>query len=149
MNSLRDDTQQLTEQLKDILRFQDDDEKFEFEMQMIHLNLMNQVRELMEKQGMNKKMLAECLHTSKGYVSQLFSGDKMFNLPLIAKLQRIFHVQFMASFQEIAQYSSGIVNKENDQNVYQFDLYKNGHFKRTGEKHYRLNHVRSSEQKVA
>jgi transcriptional regulator with XRE-family HTH domain len=84
----------IEQQMQQVLGFQDDQEKLAFEAEMIHLNLMQEVQKLMVQQKMNKKTLAEKLGTSQGYLSQLFSGDKLMNLKLLAKLQRIFHVRF-------------------------------------------------------
>jgi ribosome-binding protein aMBF1 (putative translation factor) len=86
--------EELKQGFRDIVRLRNDQEKLEFEAEMIHLQVMDQIRTLMEEQGMNKTMLAKHLNTTKGYVSQLFSGDKLLNLKLLAKFQRIFQIQF-------------------------------------------------------
>jgi ribosome-binding protein aMBF1 (putative translation factor) len=125
MNSLLE-KERIVSKLQEVLRFQNNDEKLDFEAEMIHLEVMNHIRLLMEKQGMNKKMLAEKLQTSKGYVSQLFSGDKIINLKLLAKLQHIFNIQFTITPQEMTGYSTDIplvgVRK-----VYQFSQWKESH----------------------
>jgi len=94
----------IQQQLQEILRFRDDTEKLDFEVEKIHLNIMHQIRLLMSEHDMNKKTLAEKLNTSKGYISQLFSGDKIINLKLLAKLQRIFNVQFEIIPQKTIEY---------------------------------------------
>ena len=119
--------QQMAEQLRDVLRFQDHDDRLEFEVEMIHLDIMSHVRQLMENQGMNKTMLAEQLQTSKGYISQLFSGDKIINLKLLVKLQRIFNVQFTITSQEKADASPRIPDEDVPRNVYQFHQDKGEH----------------------
>ncbi|MCP4111357.1 MAG: helix-turn-helix transcriptional regulator [Desulfobacteraceae bacterium] len=80
----------LTQELRKILCFNDDDEKLEFEAEMLHMDIMHQVKMLMAEYGMNKNLLAEKLNISNDYLSDLFSGDELVNLKLLAKFQRIF-----------------------------------------------------------
>ena len=84
--------------MKDVFTFENDDEKLQFEAEMIHLDIMNEVRMLMNLHGVNKTELAKRLKTSKGYVTQLFSGDKLINLKTIAKIQQIFDVRLTKKF---------------------------------------------------
>ncbi|NOX45524.1 MAG: helix-turn-helix transcriptional regulator [Chlorobi bacterium] len=82
-------------QFLDILLFESDDEKLEFEAQMIHLDLMAKIKELMtSKKIENKKQLADLLNTSPSYITQLFSGEKLANFKLLAKLQRALDTKF-------------------------------------------------------
>jgi ribosome-binding protein aMBF1 (putative translation factor) len=84
--------------MEDVFTFENDDEKLQFEAEMIHLDIMNEVRMLMNLHGVNKTELAKRLKTSKGYVTQLFSGDKLINLKTIAKIQQIFDVRLTKKF---------------------------------------------------
>ena len=101
--------------LKSFLSFKNDDEKLEFEAEIIHLDIINCVLGMMKEKGITKAELARELKTSKSYITQLFSGDKLINLKLLAKLQRIFNVKF----------SFVPVNKN-------IELSKNGRFRKTG-----------------
>lgn len=137
----------IQEQLKELLRFHNDTEKLQFEAEKIHLDVMYQVRLLMSEHGMNKKMLAERLDTSKGYISQLFSGDKLINLKLLAKLQRIFNVRFEIVPQKTIEYTreSRFVGMKN---VFPFP--KRIPTKRSKKQSvYTPNYTRSTQQKVA
>lgn len=86
----------IQKELKDILSFNNEDEKLKFEIDMIHMDTMNMVADLMEKlpTPMKPSELAKELGVSPSYVSQLFSGDKLINYSTLAKLQRIFNVRF-------------------------------------------------------
>ncbi len=82
---------------QDILSFKNDKEKLTFEAEMIHLDIMHQIEYLMKEHresGINKTELAKKLGVTKGYLTQLFTGDKLINLKTLAKLQRIFRVKF-------------------------------------------------------
>jgi transcriptional regulator with XRE-family HTH domain len=93
-------------ELKNLLKFDNDEEKLDFEIDVINLKLISEIKKLMDKHDINKTELAEKLGTSKSYITQLFSGDKILNLKFLAKLQRIFNVQFKGYFDDIHQYNN-------------------------------------------
>ncbi|MCK5808776.1 helix-turn-helix transcriptional regulator [bacterium] len=99
--------------IKEAFSFENDDERTQFEAEMIHLDVMNELQELMRIHNMNKSELAKRLMTSKGYITQLFSGDKLINLKSIAKLQQIFNVKLKLQFidQGPSQSTDNLFNK--------------------------------------
>lgn len=86
--------EEILKQFESLLAFKDDNEKLEFEASKIHLDFIEELSKMMEEQRMSKSELAEKLGTSKSYITQIFSGDKMVNLVFIAKIQRILNVKF-------------------------------------------------------
>jgi len=70
------------------------DDEMQFVAEMLHLDFMHLVKQKMEELHLSKKDLADKLGTSKGYISQLFSGDKLVNLVMIARLQNVLGIQF-------------------------------------------------------
>jgi hypothetical protein len=94
MNSIKN-KKELEEKLKSVVRFKNDNDKLVFETEILHLNIINEILVLMEKNNFNKADIAKLLNTSKSYITQLFSGDKLINLKMLAKLQRIFNVKFV------------------------------------------------------
>jgi transcriptional regulator with XRE-family HTH domain len=72
------------------------------------MDILQKVIELMKnsKNVSNKTELAKRLGKSKGFVSQLFSGDKILNLRMIAQLEEIFNSKFIPSFKDYSEYSS-------------------------------------------
>ena len=95
MNSKNSDIKSVQNEFVDLLKFKTDDEKLEFEAQMIHMDLILKIQDLMKINNIKTKMqLAEMLDTSQSYVTQLFTGEKLLNLKLLAKLQRIFNMRF-------------------------------------------------------
>jgi len=64
------------------------------EKMMVHFRFMAEVERLMVEQNMNKKQLAQFLNTSPSFVTQLFQGDKVLNLDMIARLQHAFNHTF-------------------------------------------------------
>jgi len=72
-----------------------DEEKLEFEAQMIQLDFIARLEELMKLKGIHsRKELAEKLGTTPSFVSQLFSAEKLINLKHLAKLQRVLGVKY-------------------------------------------------------
>ena len=41
-----------------------------------------------------KKELAQMLHTSPSYITQLYNGDKLMNLEMISRIQEAFNLEF-------------------------------------------------------
>jgi plasmid maintenance system antidote protein VapI len=64
------------------------------EKMMVHFRFMAEVERLMIEQNRNKKELAQFLNTSPSFVTQLFQGDKVLNLDMIARLQHAFNYTF-------------------------------------------------------
>ena len=86
--------------IKEVFSFENKDDLIQFEAEMIHLDLINEILKLMDLRKMNKAELAKFLGTTKGYVTQLFSGDRLLNLKTLAKIQQIFDVRIKLQFVE-------------------------------------------------
>lgn len=80
--------------LKSAINFNSDEEKLNFEAEMLHLDTMKMIEDLMKQRGMNKKDLARELNISQSFITQLFTADKLINYKLLAKMQRIFQNKF-------------------------------------------------------
>jgi ribosome-binding protein aMBF1 (putative translation factor) len=87
-------TANVDDALQSLLDFETDEEKLMFEAELLHLSTMQLIARLMKENKMNKKQLAEALNTSQSFITQLFTGDKLINYKILAKLQRIFKVSF-------------------------------------------------------
>lgn len=64
------------------------------EVKMIHYRYLSEVDRLIDEMKMSKKELAEKLGVSASYITQLFKGEKILNLEMIAKLQIAFNLKF-------------------------------------------------------
>jgi ribosome-binding protein aMBF1 (putative translation factor) len=73
-------------------------EKEEFDEIKIQSDFLIEVQEMMDKNGMNRQALASTLEVSRSYITQLFNGDKKINLRLIKKLQDIFGLKVVITF---------------------------------------------------
>ncbi len=88
----------MIKELEEALAFKDDEERIEVKASFIQLDILNEVKVLMEEKNISKTELARKLKKSKSFVSQLFSGDKLLNLKTIAQFEEIFDVKFSPSF---------------------------------------------------
>jgi transcriptional regulator with XRE-family HTH domain len=94
MKSLTD-IKKLQNKLKDAISFKNEDEIIDFNASILSLEITDLIEELMKNNDIHKAQLARKLKTSKSYITQLFSGDKLINLKLLARIQRIFKVKFV------------------------------------------------------
>src|ERR1017187_2459486 len=95
MQNQKKNWKELSNELDEILEFNDDGLNLKFEEGIINTDMMSVVSELMKGNSIKtREELAEKLNVSASYVSQLFAGSKKFNVPLLAKLQRVFNVSF-------------------------------------------------------
>jgi len=86
--------QQIMQDLESLLSFGNENEKLELEAELLHLKFVGVLEELMEQEKITKAELAEKLSTSKSYITQLFTGDKLLNIKTLAKLQRVLNFNF-------------------------------------------------------
>ncbi|OWY22019.1 XRE family transcriptional regulator [Sphingobacteriales bacterium UPWRP_1] len=86
--------QVLHEYMQNLFTFNSAEEKQQFEAEMLHLRCMGVIGQLMQERNMTKKQLADALQTSKSYITQLFTADRLLNITLLARLERVFGVRF-------------------------------------------------------
>jgi len=83
--------------LAEILSFDGKDEKLEFEVVTLHFDFIEEIKSLMDKHSMKNKDLAKKLKVSDSFISQLFAGEKLLNLKLLTRIQKIFDIRFRIS----------------------------------------------------
>ncbi len=90
------------ETIKDFYKKNLDDTAFdlEYESRMISYRFLSEVDKIMETRGIKKKELAIMLGTSASYITQLFNGNKLINLPTLAKLQHALGIKFSISLED-------------------------------------------------
>lgn len=71
----------------------DNNEKIEFDAIKIQLEFLFKIQDIMDKNGISRKDLAEKMGTSKAFVTQLFGAEKFLNMKNIAKLQNILNIK--------------------------------------------------------
>lgn len=72
----------------------DDNFDIEYETRMLTYRFLNIIDEIMEDENISKKELAEKIGTSASYITQLFRGSKILNMPTLAKFQNALNFQY-------------------------------------------------------
>ena len=82
------------EKLNRMLEFKSEREKERLEEELLNLKFITAIEEIMEQKEINKTDVAEILKSSRSYVSQLFSGNKMINIKTLTKIQKGLNISF-------------------------------------------------------
>lgn len=79
-----------------LLEFNSDSQKLEFEEMLINNEAIQVIQELLNSHEVvnNQKKLAEKLNISESHISKLFTNKKYVNIKLLAQLQRVFNMRF-------------------------------------------------------
>ncbi|HQF43250.1 MAG TPA: helix-turn-helix transcriptional regulator [Ignavibacteriaceae bacterium] len=96
------------QKLNDLLAFKSSEDKLNFKAIAIQLDILAEVDNIMQERKISRKELADKLGKSKSFISQLFSGDKMLNLKMIAQLQEILECKFQPAFKSYSKPSNKI-----------------------------------------
>jgi len=92
--------------LKDLLAFDDENERIEHEADMISMKIAVTISDYLEEKGISKKDLAAMLGTSPSYITQILRGDKHVNMTFLAKISRALGLSFDISFPRPKQQNS-------------------------------------------
>jgi transcriptional regulator with XRE-family HTH domain len=74
------------------------EEQDEHEAHMVSLRILSEVQKALDARKMTRKQLAETLGTSASYLTQLFRADKLLNLEMIVKLERVLGLKCQIRF---------------------------------------------------
>lgn len=89
------DKYNISKEFEDIFTFDSEEEEIMHDAQMLMYKFLEEI----EKSYANgpkfkKKYLADALGKSQSFISQLYSGDKLISLPLLAKIQKALNINF-------------------------------------------------------
>lgn len=68
--------------------------------QLLSFRFLSEVERLMQEKGFTKRKLAESVGTSPSYITQLFRGDRLLNIDMLARFEQVFGVRFTAAVGE-------------------------------------------------
>jgi len=98
------------DKLNKMLEFKSEKEISRLEEELLNLKFITAIEEIMELKDVNKTELAGVLDSSKSYVSQLFSGNKMINIKTLSKIQKGLNVSFKIYAVDNRKFEFQIVN---------------------------------------
>lgn len=84
----------IKKRFEELFRFKSKEEQIEHEAWMLHYRIMQLVEKAMDEKGWNKKQLAQKIGKSQSYVTQLFMGNKIINLPMMSLFQYELGLEF-------------------------------------------------------
>ena len=61
---------------------------------MLSFGFLSEVTHLTEARGLTSRALAEAVGTTPSYITQLYRGDRLLNLTMAARFERVLGVQF-------------------------------------------------------
>ncbi|MEA3448454.1 MAG: helix-turn-helix transcriptional regulator [Bacteroidota bacterium] len=105
---------ELIKQFNKLNKFNNNQEKIENDAMMLHARVMQIVEIVMDQKGWNKKTLANKLGISPSYLTQLFVGDKMINLTMIAKIQHYLGIKLSIEYCDGSSIKCRIKNNFNE-----------------------------------
>ena len=79
---------------QDLLSFDTKEDLIERDKNRLHFKFLSGIEEIMEAKKMSKKDLATAIGTSASYITQLFRGNKMINLEMLAKIQQALEIDY-------------------------------------------------------
>lgn len=97
----------------DVFFFENESDVIDIEAHVIMAKFLSEIQEVADKMGVKRNELAKKIGTSASYLTQLYRGNKMLNLPTIAKFQKALDIKFEIAVADKNQTKSFI----NDSNI--------------------------------
>jgi plasmid maintenance system antidote protein VapI len=77
-----------------LFEFETADDANIHQAKIIMMKFLHEMEKSLGKQPLKKKELAAILGVSPSYVTQLYNGDKLINLEMIARIEQSFGIEF-------------------------------------------------------
>lgn len=87
------DRYNIAPEFESLFAFKNENEEIEHEAKMIMTRFLSEIEKLHDA-PIVKKDLAKKLGTSASFITQLFNGDKLISLTMLAKLQKAYDITF-------------------------------------------------------
>lgn len=87
------DKYEISEEFSSLFEFKSEKEELKHDAYMLMFKFLSEIQRVNDY-TIHKKDLANAIDSSRSYVSQLFSGDKLANLITLAKLQKAYNITF-------------------------------------------------------
>ena len=74
-------------------------QKIEIEKHLIQANIVSELEYIRKESGITKSQIAEKLGVSKAFISQLYAGNRFFNIEHLAKIQQGLDIRINLTFE--------------------------------------------------
>lgn len=89
------DKYNISTEFEDVFLFNNEKEELEHDAQMLSFKFLEEIERCLDNGSkFKKKIFAETIGKSNSFISQLYSGNKLFSFPLLAKIQKAFNINF-------------------------------------------------------
>lgn len=89
------DKYKVSSEFEDIFSFNSEEEELEHDAQMLTFKFLEELeRSQISDSKFKKKELANALDKSPSFISQLYSGEKLMNFNLLARIQKVYNISF-------------------------------------------------------
>jgi transcriptional regulator with XRE-family HTH domain len=96
----------------DVFFFENESDQIEIDAQVIMAKFLSEIQEVADNLGIKRNELAKKIGTSASYLTQLYRGHKMLNLPTIAKFQKALDIKFDISVENKIQ-AKAVIDEKN------------------------------------
>ncbi len=95
MNSKKKENKDYTNpEFADLFTFSSEEDEINSEARLISFHFLSEIEKLHGAERGMKTKLASGTGNSKSFITQLFNGDKLVNLPLLARFQKLLGIKF-------------------------------------------------------
>lgn len=97
MNTNLTNSQTIKDTFSGLFANRTDAERREDAAQLLSFRFLSEIERLMEERQMTRKQLAQLVGTSASYVTQLFRGDRLVNIDMLARFEQALSIRFVAT----------------------------------------------------
>lgn len=83
-------------------------DQVELDALLIAARFLAEVQEICDERKITRKELAKKVGTSASYLTQLYRGDKLINLTMVAKLQKALGLEYTISTKQKSKFNSAM-----------------------------------------
>lgn len=86
----------------DLFANRTEEEQREDAAQLLSFRFLSEVERIMDERDLTRRKLAELVGTSSSYITQLFRGDRLLNIDMMARFEKALDIRFTATGSEPA-----------------------------------------------
>jgi plasmid maintenance system antidote protein VapI len=94
MNTNLNENMKVARGFEHLFEFNNEEDAANHRAKIIMMKFLHEMGKSLGKQTLKKKELATILCVSPSYVTQLYNGDKLINLEMIARIEKAFGIEF-------------------------------------------------------
>lgn len=85
---------QIAQEFEHLFSFANEFEELEHEEKLLSIKFLSEFEKIINDKDIKRKDIALALKTSPSYITQLFKGDRLVNIPILIKIQEKYNFTF-------------------------------------------------------